>query len=239
MKTIILAGGFGTRISEETAEKPKPMVLVGNKPMLWHVMNIYATQGFNDFVIATGYRADVINNWVANLEENWIVETLDTGLNAQTGGRVKKCMEAFPSDRYFVTYGDGLGNINLQRLLKIHKLNKVFATVTSVRPPARFGLIELEGDKVVKFGEKDQADVGWINGGFFVLEPDAQSYIFGERDSLEADALPRLVRAKELSAYKHLGFWKPMDTLRERNELQHLLETEAKPPWLNFDSPLN
>ena len=118
-------------------------------------------------------------------------------------------------------------------------MNKVFATVTSVRPPARFGLIELEGDKVVKFGEKDQADVGWINGGFFVLEPDAQSYIFGERDSLEADALPRLIRARELCAYKHVGFWKPMDTLREKNELQQLLETEAKPPWLNFDSPQN
>ena len=237
MKTIILAGGLGTRISEETENKPKPMVLIGDKPLLWHVMNIFAEQGFKNFIIATGYKSEVIESWAEEILEPWNVKILNTGVESQTGDRVRKCMEAFPEDRYFVTYGDGLGNVNLRALLRTHLYNKKIATVTAVRPPARFGVLEIENSMVTHFGEKDQASSGWINGGFFVFEREIASYIpANSSEVLEANTLPRLARDGELVANLHFGFWKPMDTLREKNELEALLGSGAV-PWLTiYDS---
>jgi glucose-1-phosphate cytidylyltransferase len=231
IKTVILAGGLGTRISEETDNKPKPMVLIGEKPILWHVMNIYAKQGFRDFVIAAGYRAEAIQEWVFEIEENWNVSVLDTGLNTQTGGRIKRCMETFPDSRFFVTYGDGLGNINLSKLLSTHESNKLLATVTAVRPPARFGVLEIENDIVKHFGEKPQTEAGWINGGFFVLERGVKDFIVDDSVLFETGPMPELANIKQLSAYRHLDFWKPMDTLREKRELEELAKTIPY-PWL-------
>lgn len=232
-----MAGGLGTRISEETENKPKPMVLIGDKPLLWHVMNIFAEQGFKNFIIATGYKSEVIESWAEEILEPWNVKILNTGVESQTGDRVRKCMEAFPEDRYFVTYGDGLGNVNLRALLRTHLYNKKIATVTAVRPPARFGVLEIENSMVTHFGEKDQASSGWINGGFFVFEREIASYIpANSSEVLEANTLPRLARDGELVANLHFGFWKPMDTLREKNELEALLGSGAV-PWLTiYDS---
>lgn len=234
MKTIILAGGLGTRISEETENKPKPMVLIGDKPLLWHVMNIFAEQGFKDFIIATGYKSEVIESWAEEILEPWNVRILNTGIESQTGDRVRKCMEAFPEDRYFVTYGDGLGNVDLRALLRTHLYNKKIATVTAVRPPARFGVLAIENSMVTHFGEKVQASSGWINGGFFVFEREIASYIpANSSEVLEANTLSRLARDGELVANLHFGFWKPMDTLREKNELEALLGSGAV-PWLTI-----
>jgi glucose-1-phosphate cytidylyltransferase len=231
MKTIILAGGLGTRISEETIDKPKPMVLIDDKPLIWHVMNIYASQGFTDFVIAAGYKAEVIYDWVRNLNSNWTVAALDTGLDSMTGGRIKRCIEAYPEERYFVTYGDGVGNVNLNSLFRFHKEKSCLATVTAVRPPARFGVLDIENGIVKHFGEKNQTDAGWINGGFFVIEHQVKEFIDGDGDLFETGPLPRLTQENKLSAYQHEGFWKPMDTLREKNELQELARS-ILPPWL-------
>lgn len=232
MKTIILAGGFGTRISEETDDKPKPMVLIDDKPIIWHVMNIYASQGFDDFVIATGYKADVIDHWLETLNTSWNIVSFDTGLDTMTGGRIKKCIHAFPGERYFVTYGDGVGNVDLNALLKFHIQNARLATVTAVRPPARFGVLDIQNGVVKHFGEKNQTDSGWINGGFFVIENQVKEFIEGDRDLFETGALLKLTNIAQLSAYQHNGFWKPMDTLREKKELQELASSKS-PPWLN------
>jgi glucose-1-phosphate cytidylyltransferase len=199
-KVLILAGGLGTRISEETADKPKPMVLIDDKPILWHLMNSFADQGFRDFILALGYRSEVIKRWLIDLNEldgdiqidtsnrkisrlhslqnnSWTVSALETGLKTQTGGRIKQAMQKHPGERVIATYGDGLANVDVKSLLKFHELHGKLATVTAVRPPARFGYLELEGDKVAHFGEKRQSDVGWINGGFFVCEPAVFDYI--------------------------------------------------------------
>lgn len=234
MKTIILAGGFGTRISEETEDKPKPMIPIGEKPIIWHVMNIYATQGFDDFVIATGYKSEVIDSWIKKLNSPWRISAIDTGIETMTGGRIKRCIELYKEERFFVTYGDGLGNIDLNQLLEFHMRNARLATVTGVRPPARFGVLEIEDMKVKNFGEKRQADSGWINGGFFVLERSILNLIENDSISFETGPLPWLAKNDQLSAFLHDGFWKPMDTLREKNELNELALSE-KPPWLVFD----
>ena len=191
MKVIILAGGLGTRISEETQDKPKPMVLIDDKPILWHLMNIFSTQGFDEFILALGYRSEVIKRWLVDLNElhgdinintrdknikrltantnlSWKVTALETGLNTQTGGRIARCMKAFPGERVIATYGDGLANISIRDLITFHESHGKLATVTAVRPPARFGYLEIEKDRVSHFGEKNQADAGWINGGFFL-----------------------------------------------------------------------
>ncbi len=231
MKIILLAGGLGTRISEETETKPKPMVIINGRPLLWHLMCIYAKQGFSDFVIATGYKGDVIHKWVADLDENWNVKAFDTGEDTQTGGRIKKCIETYSDDLYMATYGDGLGNINIERLLKVHNQNSVVATLTAVRPPARFGYVKIDGEKVHHFGEKNQSDEGWINGGFFVLTPEVVNYIKDEQEPFETGALPRLAEVNELNAYKHEGFWQPMDTLREKLDLEKLAVLKQI-PWL-------
>lgn len=233
MKTIILAGGLGTRISEETENKPKPMVLIDDKPLIWHVMNIYASQGYDDFIIAAGYKAEIIQDWVKNLESNWRVTAIDTGLTTMTGGRIRRCIDHFPEDRYFVTYGDGVGNVNLKLLLEFHVQRDKLATVTAVRPPARFGVLDIVGGVVKHFGEKNQTDSGWINGGFFVIENRVKSYIRGDDDLFETGPLPKLTEDNQLSAYQHDGFWKPMDTLREKRELQDLSRLNT-PPWLDF-----
>jgi len=233
VKVILLAGGLGTRISEETADKPKPMVLIDDKPIIWHLMNIYALQGFTEFVIAGGYRVEVIRSWVKTLNSSWDIEVLDTGLETQTGGRIRMCMESIGSERVFATYGDGLGNVNLKKLLEFHLLHGKLATLTTVRPPARFGVLESENGLVTHFGEKSQTDAGWINGGFFVLEPIVSKYVKNTVEPFETGALPRLVNEEELMAYEHYGFWQPMDTLREKMDLAELA-SKSTPPWLVF-----
>jgi len=235
MKVIILAGGLGTRISEETADKPKPMVLIAGKPMLWHIMSIFAKQGFNEFILATGYKTEVIESWIETVKEPWDIKALNTGLNTQTGGRILECMKSVPGERVFATYGDGLGNINLKALIDFHDHHVKLASLSAVSPPALFGVLQSQNGLVVRFGEKNQADAGWINGGFFVLEPQVASYIYNLDEPLESGALPRLVEERQLVAYHHDGFWQPMDTLREKEEIEKLSQ-ELMPPWLSIPS---
>ena len=238
MKVIILAGGVGTRLSEETEDKPKPMVLIDDKPILWHLMNIFASQGLTEFILALGYKAEVIQNWVSNSQDiplSWNVVGLETGLNTQTGGRIAQCMDLVPGERVMATYGDGLANIPISTLLSFHETHGRMATLSAVRPPARFGYLHSENGLVTHFGEKNQSDEGWINGGFFVLEPNVANYVHDDSEPFEVGALPRLVSEGQLMAYHHEDFWQPMDTLREKNELsRYALQTP--PPWLQPNS---
>lgn len=233
MKVIILAGGLGTRISEETADKPKPMVLIGEKPILWHIMNIFASQGFNDFLIATGYKHEVIEEYFNNLDSGWKVECVFTGNDSQTGWRIAQCLKRIDKESHaLVTYGDGLANVKIGHLLEFHDRHGKMATVTAVRPPARFGVLEFQNGAVTHFGEKNQADAGWINGGFFVLNKEISKLIEESTQStFESEVLPEVVKIGELMAYEHQGFWQPMDTLREKNILVELA-SEQTPPWL-------
>jgi glucose-1-phosphate cytidylyltransferase len=231
MRLIILAGGLGTRISEETDSKPKPMITIGSKPIVEHIMNIYARFGFEDFLIAAGYKSESIFDWVKHFKSNYKIEVLNTGLDTHTGGRIKKCMNFIGEERVFVTYGDGLGNVNVAKLLEFHTLHGKLASVTAVRPPARFGQLTLEGSRVTEFGEKQHSDGGWINGGFFVLEPGVVNWIENDLDAFESTTLPRLAKSDELRAFQHDGFWQPMDTLREKNELEKLWSA-GNPPWM-------
>lgn len=235
MKVVILAGGLGTRISEETENKPKPMVSINENPILWHLMNVFSKQGYKDFVLALGYKQEVARSWVQsfNNTENWTIDAFDTGLETQTGGRIKRCMQKYPGQRLLITYGDGLANVSIQKLLDFHLSHGKLATVTAVRPPARFGYLHIEEKKVTKFGEKIQSDEGWINGGFFILEPQVIDYINSDSDLFETSSLPDLAQSGELMAFQHDGFWKPMDTLREKNELEDL-SRQTLPPWLNL-----
>lgn len=232
MKVIILAGGLGSRISEETVDKPKPMVLLNEKPILWHIMSIYAKQGLTDFVVAAGYKAEVISDWAETLNTNWNIHTVNTGLETQTGGRIKQCMELLPKERVMATYGDGVGNINVSKLLEFHNAHGKSVTLTAVRPPARFGYLDTKDGQVLHFGEKNQSDAGWINGGFFVIEPGVTEYIDSNLEPFETGALPRLATDGQLMAYEHNGFWQPMDTLREKHDLEKLA-SGGYPPWLN------
>ncbi len=257
MNVIILAGGLGTRLSEETESKPKPMVLIDDKPILWHLMNIFSQQGLDEFVLALGYRGDVIKRWLIDLNEldgditidtlnkkvshlrrtahsSWKVTALETGLSTQTGGRIAKCMRALPNERVIAAYGVGLANIAIKSLVSFHESHGKLATVTAVRPPARFGHMEISNGVVEHFGEKNQSDAGWINGGFFVLEPEVANYVFADDEPFETGALPKLVAENQLMAYQHDSFWQPMDTLREKNELT-LMAKESVPPWLKFN----
>lgn len=231
MKVIILAGGLGTRISEETADKPKPMVLLNDKPILWHIMSIYAKQGHTDFVIAAGYKGEVISDWVSTLETKWNIQTINTGLDAQTGGRIKQCMEMYPGERMLATYGDGVANIDVNKLLAFHESHGRLATLTAVHPPARFGYLDIANGLVQHFGEKNQSDAGWINGGFFVIEPEVSNLVNSIDEPFETGALPRLVSTGNLMSFQHYGFWQPMDTFREKEDLSKLAK-QATPPWL-------
>lgn len=234
MRVIILAGGRGTRLAEETSVIPKPMVAIGGRPMLWHIMNSYAKQGYVDFTIATGYLANVINEWVDSLTEPWNVKTLFTGLDTQTGGRIKQCLHADKADIFFATYGDGLSNVNLEKLVEHHQSRNYLATLTAVRPPARFGVVEISEGTVSHFGEKLQTDSGWINGGFFILNKEVADYISGDNEPFESGALTRLSSIGRLGGYEHHGFWKPMDTLREKMEFEDIFRLRGQ-SWLDVD----
>jgi glucose-1-phosphate cytidylyltransferase len=236
MRVVILAGGLGTRISEETEDKPKPMVSIAGKPILWHLMNLFSKQKFNNFVLALGYKQEFARDWVSTFDnkDNWIIDPLDTGLESQTGGRIKKCMTKYPGERLLVTYGDGLSNVSIDKLISFHNTHGKLATVTAVRPPARFGYMHIESAVVKNFGEKNQTDEGWINGGFFILEPEVKNFIKDDFDLFETGALPRLANLNQLMAYQHTGFWQPMDTLREKNELEKFAQLD-NPPWLERD----
>jgi len=227
---------LGTRISEETEDKPKPMVLINGKPIIWHLMNIFSLQGFNEFIISTGYKSEVIDEWVQGHEivdsnmKAMKITTLNTGLKTQTGGRISEVMKQLPKERVIATYGDGLANVSIDKLISFHESHGRLATVTAVRPPARFGYMKIENDAVTHFGEKNQSDEGWINGGFFVLEPSVLNFITSPNEPFESGALAHLAKVSQLMAYQHEGFWQPMDTLRDKNHLEELWATGLA-PW--------
>jgi glucose-1-phosphate cytidylyltransferase len=253
MRVVILAGGRGTRLAEETGSRPKPMVEVGGKPLLWHVMSIYARHGLTDFLVACGYRGEMIKEYflhyfvrnsdffvslktgiqtvVATSADDWNVGVVDTGLDTATGGRLLRLRRWIEDGTFMATYGDGVSDVPLGELLEFHKRHGKAATVTAVRPPARFGGLALDGEAVVEFSEKPQAGEGWINGGFFVFEPSVLDYIDGEDVALERAPLERLAADGELMAFRHEGFWQPMDTIRDKQHLEALWAT-GDPPWM-------
>ena len=252
MKVVILAGGLGARLSEETESKPKPMVEIGGWPILWHIMNIYAAAGHKEFVLALGYKGDVVKSYFLNYyyrrnnitvrlkdgdirvhdgaHEDWTIHFVDTGLNTATGGRLRRLAPWIQGGPFMMTYGDGVSNVDLKGLLKFHRRQKKIATITAVRPPARFGGLSFKGDMVARFIEKPQIAEGWINGGFFVLEPEVLDYIDGDGVMFEQEPLERLVKDQELVAYRHNDFWQCMDTLRDVRLLESLWKT-GKAPW--------
>ena len=224
MKIVILAGGFGTRISEYTKKIPKPMVMVNKKPIIVHIMEHYSKYGFNDFVIALGYKGSVIKNYFKKKKFNWKIVLVDTGLKTMTGGRLKRLKKILGKDSFFMTYGDGISDIDLNKLLKFHKKNKKLVTLTAVRPPARFGAIKLVGNKVKLFKEKHKIHEGWINGGFFVIEPSFLSYIEDDNTFLEREPLETAGKKGQLYAFRHNGFWQCMDTKRDKEYLEEILK---------------
>jgi glucose-1-phosphate cytidylyltransferase len=252
MKVVILAGGLGTRLSEETEIKPKPMVEIGGQPLLWHIMKHYAHYGFKEFYIALGYRGEVIKRFFMDYHslngsisidlasghvdrrerecEDWVVHLQNTGKDANTGGRVKRLESYLNDGTFMITYGDGVCDVNLRDLLEFHRAHGRVATVTAVRPPARFGGLVFDGDIVAEFTEKPQIGEGWINGGFLVFEPEIFNYLEGDYSSLEIDVLERLVAERQLAAYKHKSFWQCMDTLRDKRYLESLWQ-DGRAPW--------
>ncbi|MDX6409837.1 MAG: glucose-phosphate cytidylyltransferase [Gaiellaceae bacterium] len=256
MKTVILAGGLGTRLAEETEVTPKPMVEIGGPPILWHIMKIYSAHEFNEFVIAVGYKAEIIKNYFLNYyyhrndfsirfdtgkldvhdgeQDDWLVHLIDTGADTQTGGRLKRLASWVGQETFMMTYGDGVANVDLRELLAFHRRHGKLATVTAVRPPARFGGLNFNGDFVCEFSEKPQVGEGWINGGFFVLEPGVLDYIDGDDTIFERDPLERLAADEQLVAYRHEGFWQCMDTLRDVRLLESLWASRQA-PWKVWD----
>jgi glucose-1-phosphate cytidylyltransferase len=253
MKVVILAGGFGTRLAEETDVRPKPMVEIGGRPILWHIMMHYATYGFKNFVIALGYKGHIIKKYMTdfaalmsdltvdlrtgsvtqdnNYSMDWRVELVDTGYGSETGGRLKRVAHRLPKDRPFLmTYGDGVSNVNLHELLAFHQQHGKLATLTAVRPPARFGHLVFHGNQIFDFREKAQTDEGWINGGFFVLEPEVVNFIEHDTIKWEREPLERLSQAGQLMAYKHEDFWQCMDALRDKLNLEKMWES-GNAPW--------
>jgi glucose-1-phosphate cytidylyltransferase len=252
MKTIILAGGFGTRLSEYTDLVPKPMVPIGPKPILWHLMNVYASYNHKDFFIALGYKSEVIKDYFLNYQIlnsdfsvnllkgdtniykkqqlDWNIHLIDTGAKSMTGGRVKRMKDYINNETFMLTYGDGVADINIDELLAFHKSHGKLVTMTAVRPAARFGELDINDGRVTTFKEKPQLDAGWINGGFFVIEPEFFEYIEGDHTMLEREPLEKVASINELMAYKHYGFWQCMDTKRDRDHLNDLWESN-KAPW--------
>ena len=223
MKVVILAGGLGTRLSEFTRTIPKPMVKVGSKPILFHIMKTYSKYGFKNFYIATGYKGKIIKKFFKKKFYNWNVKLIDTGKKTMTGGRLKRLKKYLGNETFMMTYGDGLSSVNLKNLLKFHKKNKKLVTLTAVRPPARFGAIKLKGNTVKYFKEKSKLDEGWINGGFFVMESKFLDYIKNDKTYLEREPLEIICKKKQLSAFKHEGFWQCMDTKRDKDKLEKIL----------------
>jgi len=254
MKVVILAGGLGTRLSEETTVKPKPMVEIGGMPILWHIMKIYSSYGYNDFVICLGYKGylikeffnnyflhksditvDLKNNKVIFNEsdaEPWTITLVDTGINSMTGGRIKRIQKHIGNEPFFLTYGDGLSDVNIASLLETHRKSKKYLTVTSVQPHGRFGALNLSNsNEVLSFLEKPKGDGSWINGGFFVCEPEVFNHISGDDTIFEKDPMEALANEGKMQAYLHNGFWRPMDTLRDKIELEELWNSNEKAPW--------
>ena len=252
MKAVILAGGFGTRISEETQFKPKPMIEIGGMPLLWHIMKGYSTYNINDFVICCGYKGYMIKEYFANyflhmsdvtfdiknnkmnvhkkFGESWNVTLVDTGIDTQTGGRLKKIEEYLDDETFCFTYGDGISDIQIDQLVRFHNDNKTIATVTAVQPSARFGALSIRENKVISFKEKPPGDGNWINGGYFVLEPSVFDYLGDNSTVWEEEPVENLTRDGQLSTYKHSGFWQPLDTLRDKNKLEKLW-SNGNAPW--------
>lgn len=252
MKVIVLAGGLGTRISEYTDVRPKPMIEIGGLPILWHVMSIYGSHGFKDFIVACGHKGEVIKEYFGSLRLKrtdfrvdldsgaleelrsdcppWRVAVVDTGADTMTGGRVRRLRHLVDGETFMLTYGDGVGNVDVRKLLAFHRRHGKLGTVTAVRPPARFGALELERGNVLRFAEKPQSESGWINGGFFVFEPGLFDYLGGDEMPLEQQPLERLARDGQLMAYEHDGFWQAMDTLRDQRLLEKHWQ-EGSAPW--------
>lgn len=254
MKAVILAGGYGTRISEETSIKPKPMVQIGDHPILWHIMQIYSHHGINDFIICLGYKGNIIKEFFANYALNkcdvsfdfrsgstemlnnsvepWRVTLVDTGQGTMTGGRIKRVRKYIGDETFCATYGDGVADIDITQLIEFHKSQKVLATLTAVQPPGRFGAFSMEKHqaKINTFKEKPQGDGAWVNGGFFVLEPEVLDYIADDSTTWEGKPMETLAQNGQLAAYRHSGFWQPMDTLRDKNYLESLWQS-GNPPW--------
>ena len=224
MKVVLLAGGFGTRLSEYTKTIPKPMIEVGGQPMLVHIMKQYAKYGFKDFYIALGYKGETIKKFFNKKFFDWNINLIETGKNTMTGGRLKRLKKYVGKKTFMMTYGDGLSNVNLSKLLKHHKKNKKLVTLTAVRPPARFGALKLKGNNVSYFKEKPKLDEGWINGGFFVMEPEFLKFIKNDNTYLEREPLEKITRKKQLAAFKHEGFWQCMDTKRDKDNLNKILK---------------
>ena len=255
MKAVILAGGLGTRISEESHYKPKPMIEIGGKPILWHILKIFSAHDINEFIICCGYKGNVIKEFFANYSlytsdvtfhmdsnemkvhhkktEPWKVTLVDTGKNSMTGGRLKRVESYLDDEEFFFTYGDGVSDINLTDLLNFHKSHNLEATITAVQPPGRFGSLELNNDEIVGFREKPQGDGGWINGGFFVLNPSIISRINDDSTVWESEPMSSLAKDRQLKAYFHKGFWCPMDTLRDKLYLEKLIK-EDRAPWISW-----
>jgi glucose-1-phosphate cytidylyltransferase len=232
MKAVILAGGLGTRLVEETHDKPKPMVKIGEKPILWHIMKIYSAHGIKDFIICSGYKGYLIKDYFKSNNDKWNVTIVDTGKKTMTGGRLKRVAKYIKDEKNFCfTYGDGIGDINITALIKFHCNHGKKATLTATRPPARFGALKIGSRDIIKeFKEKTEGDGNWINGGFFVLSPDVIDLIEDDNTSWEKDPLNHLVKNKQLYAFKHNGFWQPMDTLREKKLLNNFWK-RGNAPW--------
>ena len=228
MKVVILAGGLGTRLSEYTKTIPKPMVQIAKKPMLIHIMEHYSRYGFNDFYIALGYKSKIIKDYFKTHKHDWSVNLIDTGIYTMTGGRLKRLKKYLGNESFLMTYGDGISNVNIEKLINFHKKNKKLVTLTAVRPPARFGAIKISGKNVKYFREKSSLDEGWINGGFFVMEPKFIEMIKNDKTYLEKEPFEFAANKKQLLAYKHKGFWQCMDTKRDKDKLDKILKKKLK-----------
>ena len=227
---MILAGGRGTRLVEETKSKPKPMIKIGGKPILWHIMKIFSHYNINDFVICCGYRGEIIKEYFENISEKWNIDLVDTGLDTMTGGRIKRIQKYIDNKRFFLLYGDDLKSVNIPELLNFHIKNKKLVTVTAAQPPGRFGILKLDEDNVIEMREKPPGDESWINGGYYVLEPEIFNYLSKDSDVWEGEPLHKLIKEKQVSAFKYNGIYQPLDTLRDKINLEKMWD-DGNPYW--------